>query len=67
MARRIQIEWFHTEAFKATVEVEDDFDLGADDADEVLDELICNMDQAELTDAFDGCPEREITFKREVP
>jgi hypothetical protein len=66
MVRHVEIEWFHTECFKATVAVEDDFDLTADNADEVLDEIICNMDQPELSAAFDGCTERAITFKREA-
>jgi hypothetical protein len=66
MTRQIEIDWFHTETFTATVEVDDDFDLAADDADEVLEEIITGMDQPELSAAFTGCLEREITGKKEV-
>lgn len=64
--RRVEISWWHTETFTATVEVDDDFELENLDADEVLDGIICNMDQAELSRAFTGCTEREITSKKEV-
>lgn len=66
MTRRVEIDWFHTETFTATVEVPDDFDPGADDADEVLEEIVCDMGQDELSLAFTGCTERTITSKKEV-
>lgn len=66
MTRKIAVEWYATEHFRAELEVEDDFELENLDADEVLDGIICNMDQAELSRAFTGCTEREITSKKEI-
>ena len=66
MTRMVEISWFATETFTATVEVDEDFDPEAEDADEYLDEIICDMDQEELTAAFQDCTEREITNKKEV-
>ena len=66
MTRRIEIEWYHTETFTATVEVEDDFDLNGEDADEDLEEIICNFSRPEEASAFTGCTDRQITRKKEV-
>ena len=66
MPKQIEVSWFHTEAFTATVTVDDDFDINADDVDEVLDGSICDLDQPELSAAFTGCLERQITHKQEV-
>lgn len=63
--KQVTISWFHTETFTATVTVEEDFDLEAEDADEELDEIICGMSTEELSAAFTGCTEREITSKKE--
>lgn len=66
MSRDVKISWWHTETFTATVTVDDDFDINADDADEQLEELICQMDDEEMNAAFTGCAEREITEKEEA-
>lgn len=62
----VEVSWSHTETFTATVEVDEDFDLENLDADEVLEGIICQMDEEELGAAFTGCTEREITEKEEV-
>lgn len=66
MSRDVEISWWHTEHFTATVEVDDDFELENLDADEVLEGIICNMAETQLSRAFTGCTEREITSKKEV-
>ena len=66
MSRSIEISWFHTETFTATVEVGEDFELENLDTDEVLEGIICNMAETQLSRAFTGCTEREITSKKEV-
>ncbi|QOP66209.1 hypothetical protein SEA_DANIELLEIGNACE_69 [Arthrobacter phage DanielleIgnace] len=62
----VQVSWWHTEHFTASIEVDDDFDIEADDADEKLEEIICNMSGDLLADHFVGCTEREITEKEMV-
>lgn len=59
----VRVKWFHTEEFEAVLEVDDDFDIDADDAEEQLLDLIANMDNEDLTEAFEGCTNREITDK----
>lgn len=59
----VNVSWYHTEEFSGTIEMPDDFDIEADDADEEIKEVIANMDQEELTGYFDGCTAREITEK----
>ena len=65
LGKQITISWFHTETFTATITVEEDFDIEAEDADEELDEVICGMSNEELSAAFTGCTEREITRMKE--
>lgn len=57
MPRKIEVSWSHTEDFTRTFEVDDD--IGLDDKD-AIEELICDLDQAELSEAFDGCTSRSI-------
>jgi hypothetical protein len=62
----IKVSWWHTEHFEAEIEMDDDFDIDADDADDQLEEKICELDQDELSEAFEGCTDREITEKEVV-
>lgn len=64
--KRVEISWYATEAFTATVEVDEDFDLEGEDANAYLDEIICDMDERELSAAFQACTDREITSKKEA-
>lgn len=57
MTKRIEVSWSHTEDFTHTFTVEDDFDLENRDA---VEELIADLDQQEMDEAFDGMPSRTI-------
>lgn len=58
MTKQITVSWSHTEDFTHTFTVEDDnFDHEDRDA---LEELIADLDQEQLTAAFDGMPSRTI-------
>lgn len=59
MAQTVRVSWFHTEEFQAEFEVEDDFNP-EEDEEELLEQIV-NMDHDELTEAFEGCTDREIT------
>lgn len=65
--KEIEISWYRGEEFSATVEVDDDFDLDDDDADEKLLDIVNNMTELEIMDAYDGCPDLNITEKEVVP
>ena len=59
-AKLVRVSWFHTETFERVFRVPEDFDPGDEDSTELLDQ-IANLDQEDLTEAFEGCTEREIT------
>lgn len=65
-----RVKWYHTEEFEMDIDIPDeDLELGPDDdpeeaegiRDEKILDVIVGMDQKELTLAFQGCTEREIT------
>ena len=64
--KEIEISWYRGEEFSATVEVDDDFDPEGDEADEALLEIVNNMTELEIMDAYDGCPDLEIRSKEWV-
>jgi hypothetical protein len=59
--KTVRVSWFHTETFERDFEVPIDFDMEDDEQHEELMEQIANLDHAEMTAAFEGCTEREIT------
>lgn len=70
-----RVKWYHTEEFEADIELaeEDVAEIAEADEDEresILEEklmdVIVNMEQQELTLAFQGCTDREITEKQEL-
>jgi hypothetical protein len=71
-----RVKWYHTEEFEADIELDDaevaearEFDT-EDGIDTMLEEklmdAIVNMDQKQLSLAFQGCTDREITEKTEL-
>lgn len=70
-----RVKWYHTEEFECDIELaeEDVAEIAEADEDEresILEEklmdVIVNMEQKELTLAFQGCTDREITEKQEL-
>jgi hypothetical protein len=61
--RTVNVSWYHTEHFRADLEVPGDFDINADDADDKLEQIIIGLEQDALGQAFDGCTDRQITHK----
>jgi len=63
IVRTVNVSWYHTEHFRADLEVPGDFDINADDADDKLEQIIIGLEQDALGQAFDGCTDRQITHK----
>ncbi|UOK18418.1 hypothetical protein SEA_BRUHMOMENT_102 [Arthrobacter phage BruhMoment] len=61
--RLVTVSWYQTEHYTDTIEVPADFDLEADDADQRLEELICELSSEEMDKAFTGTTDRQITDK----
>lgn len=71
-----RVKWYHTEEFEADIVLDDDEVAEArefdekDGVDAMLEEklmdVIVNMDQKQLSLAFQGCTDREITEKQEL-
>lgn len=62
--KKVRVSWQTTESFSADIEVDVDFDLNGENAEEDLLDLICNGDYESATsDAFDACIDRSITDK----
>lgn len=70
-----RVKWYHTEEFECDIELDDDDMTALAEADEderesILDEklmdVILGMEQPQLTLAFQGCTDREITEKTEL-
>lgn len=59
--KTVRVSWYHTETFERDFEVPVDFDMENDDHHEALMEDIAGLDHDEMTAAFEGCTEREIT------
>lgn len=64
--RTVRVSWYTTEHFTADIEVDEDFDLAGDDAEEILEDIICNGDfESSLSAAFTGTTDRQIIEKEE--
>lgn len=71
-----RVKWYHTEEFECDIELdEEDMEQVAEfdekDGDDMMLEeklmdVIVNMDQKQLSLAFQGCTDREITEKEEL-
>ena len=71
-----RVKWYHTEEFEADIVLDDDDMAEAREFDakdgaemmltEKLMDVIVNMDQKQLSLAFQGCTDREITEKQEL-
>ena len=60
----VRVSWFHREEFERDFRVPVDLD-DEEQQEELLDQ-ITNLEQDELTEAFEGCTEREITEVTDV-
>ncbi|HEX9085921.1 MAG TPA: hypothetical protein VF867_00155 [Arthrobacter sp.] len=74
-AKSFRVKWYHTEEFEADIMLDEREMEGYEEAEEeeresILEELLMNviidMDQKQLTAAFQGCTEREITETEEL-
>jgi hypothetical protein len=70
-----RVKWYHTEEFECDIELDDrqmegyaeaDEDERDSTLDEMLMDVIVNLDQEQLSLAFQGCTDREITEKQEL-
>lgn len=71
-----RVKWYHTEEFECDIELDDDEVAEArefdekDGVDAMLEEklmdIIVDMTQEQLSLAFQGCTDREITEKEEL-
>ena len=64
--RSVTVSWYETTHYSAELDVPEDFDLGADDADQRLEELICDLASEQMDKAFNGTTDRQITHKEEA-
>jgi len=62
--RKVRVSWYETTHYSYDIEVPLDFDVEADDADEILEQRICELDTADLDGAYTGTTERQITEKQ---
>lgn len=60
--KTVRVSWYTTEHFTADVEVPEDFDLEADDAEERLQELIVDH-ESPISDCYTGTTDRQIIEK----
>lgn len=74
-AKTFRVRWYHREEFEADITLDEDEIQALADADEderesilgeTLMNVILNMDQEQLTLAFDACTDREITETEEL-
>jgi hypothetical protein len=62
---KITAHWTHTEEFTREFEVPDGWTI---EDEETLLDMIADLDQAQLTEAFDGCTDRSILdVTRRIP
>jgi hypothetical protein len=70
-----RVKWYHVEEFECDIELAEAQMEGYDEADkeeresvleEMLMDVILNMNQQQLSLAFQGCTDREITERREL-
>jgi hypothetical protein len=65
--RTVLVSWYETTHYTDTFEVPADFDLNGDDAEEQLEEQICDMSSEQMDKAFNGTTDRQITDKEWTP
>lgn len=61
--RTAVVTWYETTYYTAELDVPLDFDLNGDDAEEKLEELICDLPSEQMDKAFTGTTDRQITDK----